>query len=113
MEHAARTTPASRRAARPPAARVRWDRIARCALLVVLLGVLFLYIGPARTYLSTYHHAQAARAQVAVLERQNHVLKAERRALRGPLAVERAARRLGMVKTGERPFVVHGLPSGH
>jgi cell division protein FtsB len=119
MEPAARTARTPRTASAPrraprttrPTSRVRWDRIARCALLVVLLGVLFLYIGPARTYLSTYHHAQAARAQVAVLERQNHVLKAERRALHSPLAVERAARRLGMIKAGERPFVVHGLPS--
>jgi cell division protein FtsB len=108
MEPAARTATVRR----PAAARVRWDRIARCTLLVVLVGVLFLYIGPARSYLSTYHRAQAARSQVAALERQNRSLKAERRALRSPLAVDRTARRLGMIKAGERPFVVRGL-TGH
>jgi cell division protein FtsB len=110
MESSARTATVSRR---PAAARVRWDRIARCALLVVLCGVLLLYIGPARNYLSTYHQAQRARADVATLERQNRELRSEQRALRSPLAVARAARRLGMVKAGERSFVVQGLPSAH
>jgi cell division protein FtsB len=90
---------------------VRWDRIARCTLLIVLFGVLLLYVGPARSYLSTYHSSQQARSQVSALERQNRALRAERRALLRPLAVQRAARRLGMVKAGEQPFVVWGLPS--
>ena len=90
---------------------VRWDRIARCTLLIVLFGVLLLYVGPARSYLSTYHQSQRARAQVATLERQNRQLQEERRALRSPLAVDRAARRLGMVRAGERPFVVQDLQS--
>jgi cell division protein FtsB len=93
--------------------RIRWDRIGRVTLLVVLLGVLLLYVGPARSYLSTYHQAQRERAQVAALERENHQLRAKRRALDSPLTVARAARRLGMVKAGERPYVVQGLPSAH
>jgi cell division protein FtsB len=113
MESTARTPRTATARRRPAAARVRWDRIARCTLLVVLFGVLLLYIGPARNYLSTYHQAQHARAQVATLEQQNRQLRDEQRALRGPLAVSRAARRLGMVKAGERPFVVQGLPSSH
>ena len=89
---------------------VRWDRIARCALLIVLFGVLLLYVGPARSYLSTYHQSQQARAQVSELRKQNRALRAERRALDRPLAVQRAARRLGMVKAGERAYVVGDLP---
>jgi cell division protein FtsB len=89
---------------------VRWDRIARCTLLIVLFGVLLLYVGPARSYLSTYHQSHQARSQVSALEKQNRTLRAERRALQRPLAVQRAARRLGMVKAGEQPFVVQGLP---
>lgn len=95
------------------ATRVRWDRVARCALLIVLIGVVALYIGPARNYLSTFHQAQAARSKVSALARENVRLRAERRALENPLAVRRAARRLGMVKRGEVPFVVRGLPSQH
>ena len=61
----ARSARAPRRApvTRPKAARprvlpggargIRWDRVSRVALLVVLLGMLFLYIGPARSYWST------------------------------------------------------------
>jgi cell division protein FtsB len=109
MESSARTASVRR----PAAARVRWDRIARCALLVVLFGVVLLYIGPARNYLSTYHQSKSAKAQVAELQRQNRRLHSEERALRSPLAVARAARRLGMVKNGEKPFVVQDLPSAH
>lgn len=94
----------------PLAARVRWDRVARCALLFVLVVVVALYIGPARSYLSTLHQAQAARAQVATLARQNERLRAQRHALESPLAVRQAARRLGLVRQGEVPFVVRGLP---
>jgi cell division protein FtsB len=110
MESSAARTASVRR---PAAARVRWDRIARCTLLVVLFGVLLLYIGPARNYLSTYHQANSAKAQVAALQHENRRLRSEQRALRSPLAVARAARRLGMVKDGEKPFVVQGLPSAH
>jgi cell division protein FtsB len=122
----ARTAAAPRRAARTPtsrgrpktarfaaASRVRWDRIARCTLLIVLVGVVLLYVGPARSYFSTYHQAKAARSQVGSLERQNHLLRTEQKELRSPDAIARAARRLGMVKAGERPFVVRGLPSAH
>ena len=45
-----------------------------------------------------------------VNERERALLESRLRALTGPGAVERAARELGMVKSGERPYVV-SLPS--
>src|SRR6476646_1955117 len=52
---ASRRAPAARARSRPRAlaggARgIRWDRVSRVAMLVVLLGILGLYVGPARSY---------------------------------------------------------------
>jgi len=114
---APRHAPATRRRSRPRAlpggARgIRWDRVSRVALLVVLLGILGLYIGPARSYWSTVQEAKHRRAEVAQLKRENAKLRAKRAALRSTAALEREARRLGMVRTGERAYVVKHLPKG-
>src|SRR5215218_6910417 len=105
--------PRSRPRALPGGARgIRWDRVSRVALLVVLLGILGLYIGPARSYWSTVQEAKHRRAEVAQLKRENAKLRAKRAALRSTSALEREARRLGMVRTGERAYVVKHLPKG-
>ena len=89
---------------------IRWDRVSRVALLVVLGVLVFLYVNPARSYWSTMQEAKHRRAQVAQLKRENERLRARRAALASPSALEREARRMGMVRSGERPFVVRGLP---
>ena len=89
---------------------IRWDRVGRVALLVVLLGVVALYIGPSITFLSTYREAKARRGEVSTLQAENKRLRARREALKNPRTLEREARRLGLVKPGERPFIVKGLP---
>lgn len=101
---------ASRTAARRPPARIRWDRMGRIALLCVLAFVLYLYIGPARSWVATYAEAKERRAQVAELREHNEALRDRERELRRASALEREARRLGMVKAGERAYVVEGLP---
>jgi cell division protein FtsB len=94
------------------AAAIRWDRVSRVALLVVLVVLVYLYAGPARSYWNTIHQARQRRAEVAVLKRENARLRARRAALQGPSALEREARRLGMVRPGERPYVLEHLPKG-
>jgi cell division protein FtsB len=89
---------------------IRWDRVGRVALLVVLLGVVGLYVGPSITFLHTYHEANARRGEVNVLQAENKRLRARRTALKDPRTLEREARRLGLVKPGELPFIVKGLP---
>ena len=105
----AATSPA---ALRRPAARIRWDRVGRVALLLVLVGVVALYVNPLRTYLSTWQEKGHRQAELTQLERENATLRARQRELRDPRALEREARRLGMVKPGERAYVVEGLPAG-
>lgn len=92
------------------ALRVRWDRVGRTALLAVLLLVALAYAGPARALLSTWRHSHAQQTQLQRLEREHEALLRRASALRDPRSVEAAARRLGMVKPGERSYVVRGLP---
>jgi cell division protein FtsB len=90
--------------------RIRWDRLGRWALITVLGLVLYLYIGPAASWVSTYKEAKRKRAEVATLQAENERLRERRRELRDPAALEREARRLGMVKAGEKSYVIEGLP---
>lgn len=117
--HDPRRDPASRRAPRPRprvlaggATAIRWDRVSRVALLIVLVVLAYLYAGPALSYWTTVREAKQRRAEVAALKRENERLRTRRDVLRSPTALEREARRLGMVKPGERPYVVEHLPKG-
>jgi cell division protein FtsB len=94
------------------APRVRWDRVGRMALLFVGLLVIYLYINPLRTYLSTWQEAKTKRSEVARLVREHDQLVRRQRALRSPGSIEIEARRLGMVKSDERAYIVRGLPRG-
>ena len=88
--------------------RIRWDRLGRWALLGVFVFVLFLYIGPAARWVSTYRQAKQKRSEVAALQAENRTLRAKKRALQAPGALERQARALGMVKAGEKLYVIEG-----
>jgi cell division protein FtsB len=90
--------------------RIRWDRLGRWALIAVLGFVLYLYIGPAASWVSAYKDAKRKRADVAALKAENARLRERRKELRDPASLEREARRLGMVKAGEKSYVIQGLP---
>jgi cell division protein FtsB len=89
--------------------RIRWDRLGRWALIGVFALVLYLYIGPALSWISTYREAGRQRGQVAELRVENQRLRERKAALTSPGALEREARRLGMVKKGERAYIIEGI----
>jgi len=86
--------------------RIRWDRVGRWALICVFAFVLYLYIGPARTWVTTYAEAKRKREDVVGLRAQHERLRERKRQLQRPDAVELEARKLGMVKAGEKLYVV-------
>jgi hypothetical protein len=88
---------------------IRWDRLGRWALIGVFALVLYLYIGPAVSWIQTYREAGRQRGQVAELRAEYDKLLKRKRELTAPGALEREARRLGMVKAGERAYIVEGL----
>jgi cell division protein FtsB len=101
--HARRTRPMM-------GAGVRWDRLGRVALLIVLAGVVLLYVGPARSYWTTWRESKAKHSELRQLEAEHARLLERRKQLREPASLMREARRLGMVRRGERAFVVQDLP---
>jgi cell division protein FtsB len=88
--------------------RIRWDRLGRWALIGVFAFVLILYVGPAARWVSTYRQAKEKRAEVASLQAENRSLRNQQAALQGASSLERQARRLGMVRAGEKLYVISG-----
>jgi cell division protein FtsB len=76
------------------------------ALLGVLCVIVLLYVPPVTHWFQQSSTAARGRAQVHALEQERARLRTRLTELTGPGALERAARRLGMVKPGERPYVV-------
>jgi cell division protein FtsB len=91
--------------------RVRWDRIGRVGLLVVLCVVAGLYVQQGLAYLSVRAQDSHQRAIVRQLTHSNANLRAQQRSLNTPATILRDARALGMVRVGEHPYEVTGLPT--
>ena len=87
---------------------MRWERVGRIALLVVFVVVVGLYVQHTLAYLSTRTQADQQQSVVQSLARQNAQLRAEQRSLNNPATIIRDARGLGMVRPGERPYVIMG-----
>jgi cell division protein FtsB len=99
---------AAARAARRPS--IRWDRVGRVFLLAVLFAILTMYASPLQRWFTQKGTARQDTAELKQLEAHNRELKAKLAALKRPQALELRARQLGMVKQGERAFVIENLP---
>ena len=89
---------------------IRWDRLGRVALLGTLLVIVLSYASPARQWLQQSGTSTRQKQELSQLVKQKHTLSRRLRALRDPGALEREARRLGMVRVGERSYVIENLP---
>ena len=90
---------------RPPRSALVFRWLAVAALAAILLA----YIRPIRGYQAARARVAARQADVATLERENTRLE-QRLALSGEDSfVEREARRIGLVRPGERLFIVKGV----
>jgi cell division protein FtsB len=94
-------------AARP--SRIRWDRLGRIALVIVLFAILASYINPLVNFVDAWRDSRAERSLLEELRQENAKLRERAAALDGPDAAERAARKLGMVAPGEQSYVIRGL----
>ena len=97
----------ARAAARP---NIRWDRLGRVFLLGVLFVILLMYVSPLTRWVTQKNTAKEDTAALRQLEATNADLKSRLRSLQSPQALELRARKLGMVKQGERAFVIENLP---
>jgi len=98
---------------RMPMARRRRPSASTLALrwlgIVVIAAIAFGYVQPLRAYFDAREQAEERRADIAALARTTEALE-RRLALAGTDSfVEREARRLGLVRPGERLFIVKGV----
>jgi cell division protein FtsB len=101
---------AARPAARREPARVRWDQLARMAMLGVLIALLYLYLSAGLHMFSSWRQAHRDSAAVVAMEREHRLLVRQHERLSQPGMLEAQARALGMMKKDEQPYVVTGLP---
>lgn len=103
--------PAARRkpAARRNGSRIRWDRVGRVALTLVLAAVLYSYLNPAIDFVKTYTATTEAKAEFHEMLRENKRLHKRIQTADDPIVIDRRARAQGLVAEGETPIVVHGL----
>lgn len=80
------------------------------ALLGTLGVILLLYISPAKHWIEQSGTASAQKQELEELTAENERLKQRAGELRDPAALEREARRLGMVRVGERAYVIENPP---
>ncbi len=112
-----RPAPAKRRvaarkrrpAARSGATRIKWDRVGRVALTLVLAAVLYSYLNPAIDFVKTYTGTTAAKAEFQELLRENKHLHRRIQSSADTAVIEQEAREQGLVAEGERPIRLSGL----
>jgi len=102
---------AQRRRVRRRAApsRIRWDKLGRIVLVLVLFFVLVSYLNPLVNLVQAWQGSKSSNAQLVQLKQERTELREQLRDVSSPAALEREARRLGMVKPGEHAYIVHGL----
>jgi hypothetical protein len=84
---------------------LRWLAVGAVALMA------FLYYRPLHTYFSTRSALAQRSAEIAHLRAQHRQLAGRLAESASTGALEREARRLGLVKPGERLFIVKGIKS--
>jgi hypothetical protein len=102
---------AAARSRHAPGGRVRWDRVGRVAMLCVLVALVYLYASAGLHMLSTWRQSRHDSAAVVSMEREHRLLVHQQEALNAPGTLEAEARQLGMMKKGEQPYVISGLPN--
>jgi hypothetical protein len=79
-------------------------------MLCVLVALVYLYVSAGVRMFSTWRESRRASATVKALEREHEHLLRRHEALNSRSTLEGEARRLGMMHSGEQPYIVSGLP---
>jgi hypothetical protein len=79
-------------------------------MLCVLVALLYLYLSAGVHMFSTWRQSSHDKAAVVALEHEHTTLLHQHETLTKQATLEGEARQLGMMKKGEQPYVVNGLP---
>lgn len=75
-------------------------------LVLVLFAILAYYVNPAINFVDAWRGTHAERAQLQQLSREHSRLVAKAASLKDADAASEQARRLGMIASGERAYVI-------
>jgi cell division protein FtsB len=100
------------RASSSAAKRVRWERKLRTLMLCVLALIGWIGLKAMLALIATHSQAQQEMTLVSSLRQQNRALQRQQQQLNQRSTIINEARALGMVKVGEKPYVVTGLHGG-
>ena len=81
--------------ARGNPSRIRWDKLGRVALVLVLLAIMASYVSPLVNFFDAWSDSRAERVQLQQLLEQNRELRAKAAALDGQGAAESEATQAG------------------
>jgi hypothetical protein len=90
---------------------VRWDRVGRVAMLCVLVALSYLYLSAGIHMFSTWRQSHRDSTAVVRMEHEHRLLVSQHATLSNPATLEQEARQLGMMKQGEQPYAIAGLPN--
>lgn len=91
---------------RLPTSKVRWDRKFRVIMVSVFVLVGWIGVKAGASLISAHAQAHHEISLVSKLSASNHRLEARSRELSEKSWIIQAARGLGMIKAGERPYVI-------
>ena len=77
--------------------------------MIVLFGIGVSYLNPVVNLVDAWRDSKAGVEKLAELKRENASLEQQVDTARSPLTMEREARKLGLVRPGERAYVLDGL----
>jgi cell division protein FtsB len=89
----------------------RRRKLSRWLALGVAVLLALLYYRPVHAYLSTHRTLEVRTAEVRALAVRKHRLEERLAEVSSSATLVREARRLGLVKPGERLFIVRGIPA--
>lgn len=102
----ARVRVAPKNSGSPVSRGIRWDRLPGNGMVAIVLVMALLYIPPVNSYIAQRKATTEQKAQLQQLGKENRALKKRAKSLRRSSTIELEARRLGMVKADERPYVI-------
>ncbi len=79
------------------------------ALVLVLFGVMVSYLNPMVSLIDAWSDSKAGEGRLLELKTENASLQQQLEQAENPLTLEREARKLGLIREGEKAYVVEGL----
>jgi cell division protein FtsB len=89
---------------------INWERFGRVALVFVLFAVLASYLNPVVNFIHAWSDSKSTKQHLVELRQENLQLQRQAANDSSDAVLVREARRLGMVRVGERAWAIKHLP---